>query len=179
MLAQAMNAELRRGGQVYYLHNRVESIEHTAAAIKDMLPDAVVGIAHGKMSEDELTFCKQAVATYKDLKPVILNGDFYRLVSPYEGNHTAVMTVDAQKNQSVLYTYNIHPRFSEDLYPIRLQGLDPNKQYRIEEINQMPGKSSGFAENGQVYSGDYLMNVGLRLFTTEDLSSHIFKLTAM
>lgn len=31
MLAQAMNAELRRGGQVYYLHNRVESIEHTAA----------------------------------------------------------------------------------------------------------------------------------------------------
>ena len=55
MLAQAMNAELRRGGQVYYLHNRVESIEHTAAAIKDMLPDAVVGIAHGKMSEDELS----------------------------------------------------------------------------------------------------------------------------
>ena len=132
-----------------------------------------------EMSEDELTFCKQAVATYKDLKPVILNGDFYRLVSPYEGNHTAVMTVDAQKSQSVLYTYNIHPRFSEDLYPIRLQGLDPNKQYRIEEINLMPGKSSGFAENGQVYSGDYLMKVGLRLFTTEDLSSHIFKLTAM
>lgn len=55
MLAQAMNAELRRGGQVYYLHNRVESIEHTATAIKDMLPDAVVGIAHGKMSEDELS----------------------------------------------------------------------------------------------------------------------------
>ena len=55
MLAQAMNAELRRGGQVYYLHNRVESIEHTAAKIKDMLPDAVVGIAHGKMSEDELS----------------------------------------------------------------------------------------------------------------------------
>ena len=55
MLAQAMNAELRRGGQVYYLHNRVESIEHTAAKIKDMLPDAVVGMAHGKMSEDELS----------------------------------------------------------------------------------------------------------------------------
>lgn len=38
MLAQAMNAELRRGGQVYYLHNRVESIEHTAAAIKICCP---------------------------------------------------------------------------------------------------------------------------------------------
>lgn len=131
------------------------------------------------MSGDELTFCKQAVATYKELKPVILDGDFYRLVSPYEGNHTAVMSVDKQKSLSVLYTYNIHPRFSEDLYPIRLQGLDPDKQYRIEEINLMPGKESTYKENGQVYSGDYLMKVGLRLFSTEDLSSHIFLLTEM
>ena len=131
------------------------------------------------MSADELTFCKQAVATYKELKPVILDGDFYRLVSPYEGNHTAVMSVDKLKSQSVLYTYNIHPRFSEDLYPIRLQGLDPDKQYRIEEINLMPGKESTYRENGQVYSGDYLMKVGLRLFSTEDLSSHIFLLTEM
>ena len=55
MLAQAMNAELRRGGQVYYLHNRVETIEKTAAGIKELLPEATVGIAHGKMSEDELS----------------------------------------------------------------------------------------------------------------------------
>ena len=55
MLAQAMNAELRRGGQVYYLHNRVESIERTAKEIQDLLPDARVGVAHGKMSEDQLS----------------------------------------------------------------------------------------------------------------------------
>ena len=55
MLAQAMNAELRRGGQVYYLHNRVESIERTAKEIQDLLPEARVGIAHGKMSEDQLS----------------------------------------------------------------------------------------------------------------------------
>ncbi len=55
VLVQAMQHELRRGGQVYYLHNRVETIEKTAAAIKDFLPDAVVGIAHGKMTEDELS----------------------------------------------------------------------------------------------------------------------------
>lgn len=55
VLVQAMENELRRGGQVYYLHNRVESIEHAAAKIKEVLPDAHVGIAHGKMSEDELS----------------------------------------------------------------------------------------------------------------------------
>ncbi|MCL2508785.1 MAG: transcription-repair coupling factor [Oscillospiraceae bacterium] len=55
VLAAAMSAELRRGGQVYYLHNRVETIEKTAFRVKESLPDANVGIAHGKMSEDELS----------------------------------------------------------------------------------------------------------------------------
>lgn len=55
VLVQAMEAELRRGGQVYYLHNRVDTIEKVAARIKNAMPDANVGIAHGKMSEEELS----------------------------------------------------------------------------------------------------------------------------
>ena len=55
VLVQAMEQELRRGGQVYYLYNRVEDIEKKAAEIKSLLPDANVGIGHGKMSEDELS----------------------------------------------------------------------------------------------------------------------------
>ena len=130
-----------------------------------------------EMSTDELAFCRQAVEAYKALKPTILDGDFYRLVSPYEGEHMAVMSVNEEKSQSVLYTYNIHPRFAEDLYPVRLQGLDPNKFYKIEEINLMPGTSSAFSANGQVFSGDYLMKAGLRLFTAKHLDSHVFTLT--
>ena len=55
VIAQAISVELRRGGQVYYLHNRVETIDKTAAKIKTALPDARVGVAHGKMNEDELS----------------------------------------------------------------------------------------------------------------------------
>jgi len=55
VLIEAMNREIRRGGQVYYLHNRVESITHCAARIKAALPDANVGLAHGKMTEEELS----------------------------------------------------------------------------------------------------------------------------
>ncbi len=55
VLAEAMEKELRRGGQVYYLHNKVETIERTASKIKELLPDANVGVAHGKMSEDQLS----------------------------------------------------------------------------------------------------------------------------
>ncbi len=55
VLAEAMERELRRGGQVYYLHNRVESIDRTAAKLKTLLPDARIATAHGKMSEEELS----------------------------------------------------------------------------------------------------------------------------
>lgn len=55
VLADAMRRELERGGQVYYLHNRVETITRTAARIKEMLgEDVAVAVAHGKMSQEEL-----------------------------------------------------------------------------------------------------------------------------
>ncbi len=55
VLAEAMTREIRRGGQVYYLHNRVETIEQTASKIKQFIPDARIGIGHGKMSEEQLS----------------------------------------------------------------------------------------------------------------------------
>ncbi len=55
VLLDAINRELRRGGQVYYLHNRVDTITRCATKLKEQLPNARIGIAHGKMSEDELS----------------------------------------------------------------------------------------------------------------------------
>ncbi len=55
IIADAIRRELRRGGQVYYLHNDVESIERVAAGIQKLIPDARIGIGHGKMSEHELS----------------------------------------------------------------------------------------------------------------------------
>lgn len=55
VICDAINKELRRGGQVYYLHNRVESIESRAAKLKEKIPNARFAVAHGKMSEEELT----------------------------------------------------------------------------------------------------------------------------
>ena len=55
VLYEAISKELRRGGQVYYLHNRVESIDSVAIKIKAHFPDAVIETAHGKMSEDVLS----------------------------------------------------------------------------------------------------------------------------
>ncbi|PJM73100.1 transcription-repair coupling factor [Bifidobacterium primatium] len=50
----AIRRELLRGGQVFYVHNRVNDIERTAARLKELVPEARVGIAHGKMGEKQL-----------------------------------------------------------------------------------------------------------------------------
>jgi len=54
ILADAMKRELARGGQVFYLYNRVQGIYRTAEWIKKMIPDARVAVGHGRMSEEEL-----------------------------------------------------------------------------------------------------------------------------
>ena len=55
VIAEAIRRELRRGGQVFYLHNRVDTIMDTAARIKKTIPEANIGIGHGKMTEQELS----------------------------------------------------------------------------------------------------------------------------
>ncbi len=54
IVARAIRNELDRGGQVYFVHNRVESIYSVANLITRLVPEARIGIAHGQMGEDEL-----------------------------------------------------------------------------------------------------------------------------
>ena len=55
LILEAIKKELRRAGQVFYLHNRVEGIENTAAKLREKLPDAVIACAHGQMDKEELS----------------------------------------------------------------------------------------------------------------------------
>ena len=55
VLVEAMEKELSRGGQCYYLHNNIDTIDHVALQIKKSIPDATVGVAHGRMTEEQLS----------------------------------------------------------------------------------------------------------------------------
>ena len=55
VLNEAIRRELRRGGQVFYLYNRTETIEAKAAAIREAVPEARIAVAHGKMDEKQLS----------------------------------------------------------------------------------------------------------------------------
>lgn len=130
------------------------------------------------MSGDELTYCQQAIKNYKRLRPAIMEGDMYRLVSPYSGNHAATQFVAKGANKAVVFAFDVYPAYGEHRTPIRLEGLNPDKLYKVTEINMMPGQGSWFEGSGQTFSGDYLMTAGLNLFTGNKLYSRVIEITA-
>ena len=54
LIREAVIRELKRGGQVYFLHNDVDTIQARAEMLKELIPEARIGIAHGQMSERDL-----------------------------------------------------------------------------------------------------------------------------
>ena len=54
LVKEAIIRELDRGGQVFYLHNRVRTIHHTAESLRRLVPQATIAIGHGRMDEEEL-----------------------------------------------------------------------------------------------------------------------------
>ncbi len=62
VIGEAIRREINRGGQIYYLHNRVESIDRVASRLIRQFPDVRIEVAHGQMPEDELSAVMQRMA---------------------------------------------------------------------------------------------------------------------
>lgn len=78
-----------------------------------------------EMNDDEMKYCQEAVANYKRLKGTILDGDLYRLVSPYDTNHSSVMYVDKAKSKSVLFAYEYPPSLRRKDFPRKATRIGP------------------------------------------------------
>jgi len=119
-------------------------------------------IVAAKLSENDLAFCQQAIKNYNSFKDIVWHGDQYRLLSPYENTAAAIEYVSEDKSSALLFSYLHSNRFviNATERPIQLKGLDAAKKYAVKEINLYPGTKSTL-EDGKIYSGDFLMNVGL------------------
>ena len=128
------------------------------------------------LSADDLAYCQAAIKEYNRLKPVIFSPNLYRLVSPYETNHCALMRVNDNQTHALLFAYDLHPRYGETIINTRLQGLDPTATYRVREICLMPGQESRLPFHNQTFTGDYLHKVGLKVLGGNQLDSRIIEL---
>ncbi len=119
-------------------------------------------IRANELSEKDMQFAQQTVKNYNEFKDIVWHGDMYRLVNPYENNMASLMYVNAQKSEAVMFNYLTNWRYSpdENLRPVKLQGLDKNRKYSVTEIN-LYGDANSPYKTEKVYSGDFLMNVGI------------------
>jgi len=136
-----------------------------------------------KMTENELKFSQEAIANYNRIKDIIYSGDLYRLISPYEENRAVLMYVNQAKSRAVLLGFILNARYGETLNPVKLQGLDPAKTYKVQEINvsnegrRGPGMGFGAPGGIRTYSGDYLMKTGLNVGSASPLTSVVYEIT--
>jgi alpha-galactosidase len=115
-----------------------------------------------KMTDEEKKITARSLEAYKTrLRPVVQRGDLYRLLSPYETSRSVVSYVSENQDQAVLFVYQV----KNDTAGVKvlLQGLDPEKQYRLEEVNIDSPKAASCHENGEIRSGKNLMEEGIYL----------------
>ncbi len=133
-------------------------------------------IVVNKLSENDLLFCQDAVKLYDTLKPVIFQGDQYRLSDPRKDNVASMMYVDAAKSSAVVFNYLVNYRYGAgSKLPLLLKGLDPQKRYQLKEINLYPGTTQA-SENTKIYSGDFLMKIGFNPVVNSDRTSVVVQL---
>ncbi|MBP3773885.1 MAG: alpha-galactosidase [Bacteroidaceae bacterium] len=115
------------------------------------------------MSEQEREFAQRAIASYKEIRPVVQLGDLYRLVSPYDkGSIAALMYANEDKSRLVFFGYNIQYLHKEMVPYVKLSGADENKTYVIKDMSPADAAKPCFLD-GKKVSGKVLRNAGLKL----------------
>ena len=127
------------------------------------------------LSEEEMEFSRKAFSTYKEIRPVIQQGDLYRLISPYDNTgYASQIFVSADRSEAVFFAYKFKICASDCNIPcFRFDGLDPEASYTLTELNR-----NGVAQpwEGKSFTGRFLMNTGLELTLKHQYSSAVIRL---
>lgn len=128
-----------------------------------------------QMSDKEKDFAKIAIENYKKIRDVVMQGDLYRIISPYEGEGLyVIMYVSKDKKRAVVFDYCFeYLGRTGNSKAIKLNGLDPDKKYKITELNV---NKSNFWGNGKVFTGQYLIKEGINPKLEKMYESAVFSI---
>lgn len=142
----AILRELMRGGQVYYLHNRVEDIQEVAGYLSNRFPDHRIAVAHGQMGEREL---ERAMTSFYDGKTEILVCTTI-IESGLDVPRANTLIVDDVKHLGLAQMHQIRGRIgrrSENAYAIFFydpETSSPQTRERLEAFSAVSGQSGGY-----------------------------------
>jgi alpha-galactosidase len=134
------------------------------------------------LTTEEVEWAKDGVRVYRQqLRDIVQLGDLYRLWSPYgDQSFSAVSYVEVERARAVVFAYNLALRTGDDYPVVRLQGLDPARNYTVTEL--MPARDGqgkpvkAFAASGKNFSGDFLMRHGVRIILRNPFESAVLLL---
>ena len=147
IIRDAVSYEIQRGGQVFFIHNRIENIKEVAGMIQRLVPDAKIGIGHGQMEGKKL----------EQLMMAFMNGEFDVLVST-----TIVESGLDVTNANTIFIHNANNFGLSDLHQMRgrvgrsnkkafcffitppYEVMTPDARKRIEALEQFTELGSGF-----------------------------------
>jgi len=148
MLREAFQRELARGGQVYFLHNEVDSIERTARELQELVPDARIRIAHGQMPEREL---EQAMLDFyrQRFNVLVCTTIIESGIDVPTANTIVINRADrfglAQLHQLRGRVGRSHHRAYAYLVVPERKAMTPDAEKRIEAIASLEELGAGFA----------------------------------
>jgi len=126
------------------------------------------------MSASDKSFAKTAINNYKKIRDVVTAGDLYRINSPYDGTgYYSLAYVSKDKSKAVLFGFCINYQGRTLTPKFRLNGIAPDKKYKLKELNVTKSKFWG---EGEVFSGEYLINEGLNPQLQKVFDSGVFLL---
>lgn len=135
-----------------------------------------IDLALDKATPEEREQLAAAVKLYKEsIRPLVMQGDLYRLVSPYEYPLASLSYVSVDKDRAVVYIYQTE---DGNVPKIVLNGLDTNKRYRIAEVSLPKGVSSRFVADGSTFTGAELMAAGIDNPLNKQFESAVLELRA-
>jgi len=147
VIREAVLRELKRGGQVYFLHNEVETIENRRAKLAELLPEARIAVAHGQMAERQLeSVMRDFVAQRSNL---LLCSTIIETGIDVPSANTIVMSRADKFGLAQLHQLrgrvgrSHHQAYAYLLVP-ELEGLTKQAQQRLDAIQSMEELGSGF-----------------------------------
>ncbi len=130
-----------------------------------------------EMTDEEKKFASKAIETYKSIRPVVQQGDLYRLISPYDKTgYASLMYVTPEQDRAVFYAFKTEHFVHMAARTFRMAGLDPDTTYELRELNV---NGQPVKQDGKRFPGAFLMEVGLNLPLSHEYASCVLELRAV
>ncbi len=126
------------------------------------------------LSDEDKQYVRDYLATYKQIRDIVFDGDLYRIRSPYDGGQYALVYVSKDRSRAIFFAYTLTYQGPGVVSCFRLDGLDASARYKVTELNRRG--PAVFWGDGKCFGGDYLMNAGLNFRLQKPCTSAVMLL---